>query len=136
MSKNIYNDYKKAKIKSNELSNEYYEQIREIEPLRKKMNAAGEDLERIKEEIKSIELAKIPEIVALAEDYDVRYFYIDMDNEDDYRNALEYDGSLHISVGKIRFSFIWDEDLSMNDWKQEAAPILKAFWYTQKDLWF
>lgn len=48
---------------------------------------------------------------------------VDADNSDDFREIGEDDGTLHVSVGKLRGCFISDQFCSRKEWNARARAI-------------
>lgn len=101
----------------------------EITPLEIKRRELRESVDKLQNQVKE-EMFSTPEWVAfkkLAEEFDPTYYFVSLDNSDDYRDCHEDDGTLHIYHGKLRACFISNQDISKSEWNKIARPIVKAF---------
>ena len=60
--------------------------------------------------------------------------FVEINKSEDFRRAVEDDGTLHITIGQVRGCFICNQDIRKAEWNRQATPILKAFGFSHKDL--
>jgi len=103
--------------------------VQELAPKLKELEAHRTTLREVTdaEENRVRELPENADFLKLADELGAEDIFIDLENADDFSEAMEDDGTLHITKGKVRACFICNQDISKTKWNVLARPIVKAF---------
>lgn len=96
-----------------------------IAPTNRKIDNLRNKLTELCDKAEALILSENKSTVALFEENDAEYIFIDRDREDGVWRVGEDDGTLHINFGKVRGCFICNQDISAKEWKADAKKVLE-----------
>lgn len=101
-----------------------------IFPLQQKKELLVKQKEEIIEAEEQKVLWENRELVTQLHHAGAEYVFADLDNTDDFRECMEDDRTLHITIGKVRGCFICNQDITKAEWNKLARPIVKQFGFS------
>jgi len=101
-----------------------------ILPLKEKKDLLVKQREALIEAEEQKVLLENKEIVAQFKQAGAEDIFAEVDSFDDFRDCMEDDGTLHITIGKVRGCFICDQDITKAEWNKLARPIVKQFGFS------
>ena len=109
------------------------EQIRPLERDRYEISKVLKIVTETLEEVVKSE-PRNKEFIEKCKEFESEDIFIDLEESDDKFTYCIYDGTLHITQGKIHACFIRNEDLSKSEFKKQALPIIAAFGIKWSDI--
>lgn len=124
---NLKNDIEELHLLEREW-NDINEELAKAYPLQIKQREIGnlvdQKIRDILEKIKSS--AYYAEFVNFCENnYEMNSYHLELTNNDEDREVMIDDGTLHISFGKIRACFISNQEINRAEWNKLAKWVLK-----------
>lgn len=120
-------DYDETAKIANELSNKLMPFYKIQSDYKENSNKRRRIEELILQALSEDKESAYKEAFEIAERNDVRYIFWETGNKLGIREIFEDDGTLHITIGEVRFCFISNQDITKTQWNKEARPIVKAF---------
>jgi SMC interacting uncharacterized protein involved in chromosome segregation len=108
--------------------------VRSIEGVNQQIDSLENNIETVEKDIEQEILDSNKEQVQKFEEAGAECVFADIDGKDSDRKICEDDGTLHITIGKVRGCFISNQELTSSEWNKEARPIVKLFGFTWSDL--
>lgn len=109
--------------KRNEVKNQLNTLYTQVTPINRAISTLQNSKREIEDSLRDQILQDNQGMVKVLEDAGAEEIYVDFDNADDFKDAFEDDGTLHVVFGKVRGCFINNQDLPKSRWNVRASRI-------------